>query len=307
MPRLSPAVTAELSRAEQTLKRLVGEEIDTIEIKSLDAEDAPFLGRVVSKLSPMIGNLLERRIVQLLAEEQAGSGLVWQRQDPGFPDAALFNSDGSPVGAGFEIKAWYALSTELTGRFRESQRLLAEKDVRLVVVAWNMSHIVYGRPQVVGVLSVDALAVANARDKHYHQPPTYLTVQPGDTSARTANLQQTNVAGYRLQESHPTRIARAEAAAARYTGWKSDPASEASQDQVTELMNTFPYRLDTNFAKIDRVDQDNIEQFKRAMLRTKHEELTLRQWGQLLRGLSSKKDAVRAKAAARIEAMYPSL
>ena len=39
--------------------------------RSLEIAVVAFLGQIVSKLSPMIGNLLERRIVQLLGDETA--------------------------------------------------------------------------------------------------------------------------------------------------------------------------------------------------------------------------------------------
>ena len=35
---------------------------------------------------------------------------------------------------------------------------------------------------------------------HYHKPPDYLVFEPEDTSERTANLQQTNTNGYKLQQ-----------------------------------------------------------------------------------------------------------
>lgn len=44
-----------------------------------------------------------------------------------------------------------------------------------------------------------AKSVAEARDEHYHRPPDYLVFEPGDCSARTRNLQQTNTNGYKFQ------------------------------------------------------------------------------------------------------------
>lgn len=116
-------VQAEMARAEKTLKNLVGEELSTISISSPSADEAVFLGQNISKLSPIIGNLIERRITHLLTEEDAEHGMKWQRQDPLFPDALLVDSQGKSTSAGFEVKAWYVLSTELTGRFRESVNL----------------------------------------------------------------------------------------------------------------------------------------------------------------------------------------
>ena len=50
----------ELERATNLLHDLAGEDIDAIDIKSVEADEAPFLARVVSKLSPIVGNLMEQ-------------------------------------------------------------------------------------------------------------------------------------------------------------------------------------------------------------------------------------------------------
>ena len=84
----------EMARADEVLLGLAGEAVDTLTVKSLSADDAPFLGQIVSKLSPMIGNLLEQRIIQILDQnaDVSGHGMHWRRQDPGFPDAILVDS-----------------------------------------------------------------------------------------------------------------------------------------------------------------------------------------------------------------------
>ena len=179
-----PAARREMKRAEELLKSLVGSAVPAVTINSLEATDAPFLGRINSKLSPIIGNLLERQISDLLTED-ADAGMHWVRQDPEFPDALLTDETGASTDSGYEVKAWYVLSTELTGRFRESVNLLQGRNIQLAIIAWHLSHIVYGTPLVVGVLTVDALSVAARRDAHYHRPPDYICVEPQDTTART--------------------------------------------------------------------------------------------------------------------------
>ena len=121
----------ELERATNLLHDLAGEDIDAIDIKSVEADEAPFLARVVSKLSPIVGNLMEQRIASLL-DDNASPGFGWERQDPGFPDAVLKDAAQDEILAGYEIKAWYVLSTEITGRFRESLNLLAGKTSTLL-------------------------------------------------------------------------------------------------------------------------------------------------------------------------------
>lgn len=257
----------------------------------------------------MIGNLLERRITQLLAQEDhVGSELSWIRQDPGFPDALLVDRSGQSTDSGYEIKAWYALSTELTGRFRESANFLAPRNVNAVIVAWMMSHIVYGTPTILDVLTVPALSVAEYRDRHYHNPPYYLTVEPRDTTLRTRNLQQTNVNGYRLQDTSAGALATASAVVADHPGSSSAPHSAEAQDLCTELMSRLPYRLDTNFAKVDRIDHPHIEKFKTSTLARVERGRTLKDWSRLLKALNDDKNTVaQARAAEVIEAVYEEL
>ena len=300
-------IAAEMERAETMLRSLTGEPVPAISVNSIDAIDAPFLGLIVSKLSPIIGNLLERRIINLLSEAEAGHGMRWIRQDPGFPDALLVNRDGTSTGSGYEVKAWYALSTEITGRFRESQNLLAGKDIRVILVAWMMSHVVYGSPVIVDVLSVSASSAAAARDLHYHQPPRYLIVEPGDTTARTLNLQQTNVNGYRIQDADAATLAAATTVMRAMPGYDGPPHSPGAQAAARELQNRFSYRLDTNFAKIDRIDHHGIEGFKTAILASRHRGRTLLQWARLLHDLGEEQGRAFEAAAAAILAVYEEL
>lgn len=303
----SEAVRQEIERAEVLLRSLKGATIETLTVHSLDVRDAGFLGLVISKLSPIIGNLIERRIRELLSETPTDLGLTWVRRDPGFPDVDLVAQGGASTGAGYEVKAWYALSTELTGRFRESQHLLRGRQVRLAIVAWMMSHVVYGQPVILGVLTVEGRSVALARDRHYHRPPTYLIVEPGDTTSRTINLQQTNVNGFRLQESDPERIREAEQLVASHAGSAASPESVEAQALAFDLRNQFGYRLDTNFAKIDRVDHPDIEEFKAVILGHEARGRTVKQWTRLLKALNSKVPSQVEAAERVIQAIYDEL
>ena len=302
----SDDIAQELARAATLIKGLVGETVDTITINSLESGDAAFLGQIVSKLSPMIGNLLEARIIQAI-DEEAAPRCHWKRQDPDFPDAGLFGPDWEPTGAGFEVKAWYALSTELTGRFRESQNLLAPRDVSVVVVAWMMSHVVYGTPQILDVLIVDASEVADSRDSHYHKPPDYLIVEPEDTTARTRNLQQTNVNGYKMQDTDEARRREARLLVREKGGGTGPPHSPVEQALARELMSRFQYRLDTNFAKIDRIDNRDIEALKSRVLAIQTRGRTMRQWAKLLRNLNSEDMTVARHAATVMQTVYDDL
>ena len=295
-----------IAKAEQKLKSLAGEEIPALTLNSLDASEAPFLGQIVSKLSPMIGNLLENRIVNFLNETQ-DQDHYWVRQDPDFPDALLKAKSGIDTGVGFEVKAWYALSTELTGRFRESVNLLSGKNIKVVVVSWMMSHVVYGTPKILDVLVVDALDVAKSRDNHYHNPPDYVINEPNDTTARTRNLQQTNVLGYKWQETDAKRSADAKRFVEQHPNATSNPHSPEAQALVDELMNTYKYRLDTNFAKIDRIDNPEIEAFKKKVLAMTARDRTLNEWQKLLSELNGDIEAEVAIASKIIQLIYDEL
>ncbi|WP_051750496.1 hypothetical protein [Phycicoccus jejuensis] len=294
----------ELERASEVLFDLAGEDVDAIDVKSVRTEEAPFLAKIVSKLSPMVGNLMEQRIVQIL-DQEAPNGFSWHRQDPGFPDAVLRHESGEPTSTGYEIKAWYVLSTEITGRFKESQHLLAEKNINVVIVAWCMSHMIFGKPKILGVLTVSGKALAASRDAHYHNPPEYLIIEPQDTSARTANLQQSNVNGYKLQASDSDT---AELMAVRdeyqITPFDGHPHSSDAQGKASDLMNRLVYRLDTNFAKIDRVGNSSVEDFKRTILAETYLGKTIAQWKSTFADLNGKDEVRQGKAADTIAALY---
>lgn len=301
------AIAEEVQRAEQMLSALKGEPIDTITISSTDSEEAPFLGLVISKLSPMIGNLLERRITTLLANDDKDDkfGLHWIRQDPGFPDALLVDGDGESTDVGYEVKAWYALSTELTGRFRESVNLLEPRNVRVVIVAWAMSDLVFGTPTILDVVTIDGESMARRRDAHYHRPPDYLCLEPEDTTARTQNLQQTNVNGYKWQGRDPQELQDATSLSAAHSGRQMPSHTEGAQSLARELNSRYAYRLDTNFAKIDRIDHPEIESFKSRVQAMKLRNRPLTSWIKLLKALNNeKKPAEQERAGAVVDRIY---
>ena len=62
------------------------------------------------------------------------------------------------------------------------------------------------------------------------------------------------------------------------------------QSRVNELRNAFAYRLDTNYAKIDRIEHQEIEGFKQRVLDTEYWGRTIGEWKRLfsLRSLTSR-------------------
>lgn len=245
---------------------------------SLDA--AVSLVKVVSKLSPLLGNVIELGTVEFLNSQGEYKGLgVWKRQDPDFPDA-VFQGAVRPT-PGLEIKAWFPFATEITARFKNSQTYFAQDHINVCMLAWTLDRIVYGKPMIIDVCVVSGKSIAEARDTHYHNPPDYLVVEPEDTKSRTRNLQQTNVNGYKWQDT-TAKFAEAKGLVARW-GKASQvySSSAAHQARVRELLSRYRYRLDTNFAKMDRIVHKEIETFKTRVLENSVQGLKIREWSRL--------------------------
>lgn len=269
--------------ASEHLKALSGHVFDLVTVsKPITPNAAVNLSKVISKLSPLLGNLIEFNSVEFLNDQDDFNGHGnWVRQDPGFPDTIFVGVNPTP---GFEIKAWFPLATEITARFKDSQNHFTDDNTYVCMLAWLPEHIIYGKPYILDVVVVSGASVAHARDTHYHNPPDYLVLEPEDTTARTRNLQQTNTNGYKLQTTDPAELAEA---ARIIKSWGPDgrvykPTPEY-QLQLRELFGRFNYRLDTNYAKMDRIVHAELEAFKARVMQTKVHGLTVREWERLFR------------------------
>ena len=264
------------------LQGLSGHVFDLLTVSKPISPDAAInLSKVISKLSPLLGNLIEFNTVEYLNDQDEFSGLgEWMRQDPGFPDT-IFVGDVSPT-PGFEIKAWFPLATEITARFKDSQNHFKNDETYVCMLSWLPEYLIFGKPKIIDVCVVSGLSVAKARDDHYHNPPDYLVIEPEDTKARTANLQQTNTNGYKWQGT-PEQF---EEALKLVESWGADGKSYLPtpeyQALLRELIQRFPYRLDTNFAKMDRIVHAGIEDFKTQVLASEQHGMTIQQWSRLL-------------------------
>lgn len=265
-------------RAAELVEGITGSAFDDLTLGPLrDSAHVSERALIVSKLSPLFANVVEFHVAEVL--QRAGgwpAGSRWHRQDPDFPDL-LLKTDSSVV-AGVELKAWFPLSTEITGRFRESQTRLAGTGYQLAVVAWMPEFVLFGRPKVLGVWHDSAIAVARSRDTHYYQPPRYLVLEPEDTKKRTRNLQQTNCTGVVLQgSSDALELARKEV---EQLGISSTyDQSPELQRLLYALRGKHNYRVDTNFAKIDRIAHPSLEQFKTSLLKSDLLGRSLEDWG----------------------------
>jgi hypothetical protein len=236
--------------------------------------------KITSKLSPIIGNFIEYNIVEILNENLKGYG-NWVRQDPKFPDAFFRSSNPNIPDFGFEIKAWYPFSTEISARFRESQKSLLKKDIDIIICAWLPNKLITGNPLIINIGIVSALELAKSRDNHYYDPPRYLVVEPNDTSSRKSNLQQTNTQGYKFQDQDKLQeaINFVESWDDKYKRYSIE---SGNQEKILELKSMFSYREDSNFGKIDRLGNEDIDKFHTNILNSKFLNKSLSEWKDIL-------------------------
>jgi len=284
-----------LTTASDLLKGMNGKTLDVLEIsKPSSIGYAQNLAKVISKLSPLIGNMIEFATVEKLNEIKWDDNGHWIRQDPGFPDA-LFVSNLS-TSPGIEIKTWFPLATEITARFKDSIVHFKKNQTNVALIAWLPEYILYGKPKIVDVWIGSAKELAIARDKHYHNPPDYLVFEPEDTSKRTANLQQTNTNGYKFQGNRKLfQQAEKEALSLGINGQNPYDPTPKYQQIIKKLLGKYPYRLDTNFAKIDRIEHPDLETFKLRVLNTKVDGKTILEWARSEWGKLLDTDATESK------------
>lgn len=279
-----PITSAEvLTSASVHLQGLSGHIFDLLTIaKPISPDAAVNLSKVLSKLSPLLGNLIEFSTVEFLNNQPEYQGLgEWQRQDPGFPDAIFIGPEVTPA-PGFEIKAWFPLATEITARFKDSQNHFREDQTNVCMLAWLPDQLIFGKPKIIDVCIVSGRSVAEARDNHYHNSPDYLVLEPEDTKARTRNLQQTNTNGYKWQGTNEQFVEAQKLVASWGTKGKRYKPEPTYQATLRQLFSRFPYRLDTNFAKMDRIVHSGIEEFKARVLATQINGLSIAEWSHLL-------------------------
>jgi hypothetical protein len=265
------------------LGSLAGHKFDLLTLAKPVSPDAALnLAKVISKLSPLLGNLIEFNAVEFLNGKAEFRGVGrWRRQDPDFPDAIL-EGKVKPL-PGMEIKAWFPLATEITARFRESQNHFTDGRTTTAVcmLAWLPEHLIYGRPYIVDVVVVDGLSVAQARDAHYHDPPDYLVLEPENTRERTRNLQQTNTNGYKFQGTAKQLVSAKRIVKGWGSGGKAYKPTDEYQRQLRMLTSRFKYRLDTNYAKMDRIAHAGIEEFKARVCSARVKGMPVFEWTKL--------------------------
>jgi len=287
-----------LNLAGKHLQSLEGHVFNILTVtKPVSPNAAVNLAKVISKLSPLLGNLIEFNTVEILNDKSDFKGHgTWRRQDPGFPDT-IFQGSIKPV-PGFEIKAWFPLATEITARFKDSQNQCSKDNTHVAMLAWLPEKLIYGKPEILAVCVMSGKSVAAARDNHYHNPPDYIVLEPGDTTARTSNLQQTNTNGYKFQgTAKEFERARKLVASWGKNGGKYRPTPRY-EAKVRELFSKFSYRLDTNFAKMDRIVHVEIEKFKNEVMSAVVHGLKVQEWRSLL--ANEDEEAIRAALQSRL-------
>lgn len=271
--------------ATRLVQNLSSHYIDVVEIKRPKSiEYATNLAKVVSKLSPLIGNMIEFTTVDLLNAYDWKEQGRWMRQDPGFPDATFLSKTVVP-NPGIEIKAWFPFATEITARFKESQNIFTSNPyINVALIAWLPENVIWGKPHILDTLIVSGESVAAARDTHYHRPPSYIVMEPEDTSERTGNLQQTNTNGFKFQEDKSDIKSAEEYVRSLGEQFLKYSPTKDYQDEVRRLHSRYIYRLDTNYAKIDRIEHEDIEEFKNRIISMDFHGKKIKEWARILSG-----------------------
>lgn len=268
-----------LEIASNAIYELKNRVVDVVDVtRPSEFEYAQHLSLVVSKLSPLIGNMIEFAIVSELNRiDWSRYNGHWIRQDPGFPDTIF--QWGKEIKPGIEVKTWFPFATEITARFKDSQSHFIDDQTNVAIVAWMPEYLIYGKPRIIDIFIDTAKSLAIARDIHYHNPPDYLVFEPEDTTNRTSNLQQTNTNGYKFQGT----IKELKKAESEVSSWgrtaKKFSTSSAYQRKLKSLLGRYSYRLDTNFAKMDRIEHSGLEEFKSRVLQSKFYGSTVEAWG----------------------------
>lgn len=277
-----------LTLAKHDLTALDHHLIDVVDVmRPPTLEYAKNLAKVISKLSSLLGNMIEFSTIDLLNKRDWKGLGTWVRQDPGFPDA-LFQSELIQPNPGIEIKAWFPLATEITARFKDSVTIFENDNIDMALIAWLPENVIWGKPKIIDVLVVSGKSVAEARDRHYHQPPDYLVFEPENTAERTSNLQQTVTYGYKLQRDKCNFNAAVEVV----EKWGKDGKTYSPDAEYQRLLRSlhadFVYRIDTNYGKIDRIEHPEIETFKTRVNETFFKGKTIKQWNKILNSQSDR-------------------
>lgn len=263
------------------LQNMEGHIFDVLSLsKPVTPAAAISLSPVVSKLSPLVGNMIEINATEYLNDQVdfQGEGR-WVRQDPGFPDIIF---EGVHPNPGFEIKAWFPLATEMTGRFKDSQNHFQYDETYVALFAWLPEHLLYGKPNLLGICVVSGWSVAKARDDHYHNPPDYIVLEPEDTTERANNLKQTNTSGYKFQGNQKQFREAQRIVESWGANEKAYKPTREYQKKLRELTSKFSYRQDTNYAKIDRIEHNEINDFIQSIYSLRFNGKKIANWKRLL-------------------------
>ena len=84
-----------------------------------------------------------------------------------------------------------------------------------------------------------------------------------EEAIRNANLQQTNTSGYKFQGAANELLEAQKIVDSWGAEAKSYKPTREYQKLIRELLIRYKYRLDTNFAKMDRIVHPGIEEFKK--------------------------------------------
>ena len=179
--------------------------------------------------------------------------LKWTRFEGKFPDLQLMCSDGVPSGCGIEVKVICASCEEPSARFWHAVSNFSDYDSQYVaVLAWKLSDINHGYPQITNTVCINAKQLAEDRDKTTHQPPKRLVSQPKLSKDHLKyNTKQTDIKVLIFQENDK----RYNEALEMYTNFKNE------ENVVECLTSKFKYREDSNAGKLNRIKNEALVSF----------------------------------------------
>ena len=252
----------------EKLKFFIGYKIKEIEIKESSKYDFnSHLNTTISKLSPLISNIIEFDLCHYLNLWNIFDGGYWERNESSFPDLRFISRQPKNIVQGIEVKAWEVNSTEITCRFRESLLNFKQNNIYVLLFGWRLEEIYKGTPVLLDFWYGQGEKVAYNRDKEYFNPPHNLIIEPYDNNDKNKSLKQTNSIGLIFQGNKEERT-EAEKEVDTWLKRHNEKdiiyykSSLKGQVFLNRLRSKYKYRVDTNFGKMDRFKYDGIDEFK---------------------------------------------
>lgn len=255
----------EFKRATLALKNL--DELNrciapTLNVERPDNIDVQTWATIVSKLSGFLSNLVEISVSHWLNKNILDKDMEWKRVEGSFPDVQLYRK-GVKTKYGLEVKVVCSGAQEASARFRHSREMLDEGSVLVCLFAWRVSD--DGEVNFFTSWFMDAAILADIRDQYVTLPKGIY--QWPDNSGQKMNTQQSDVRYLTLQNQRKYLVA----ASQMVMKWKEDNPCKTKPHEQKEIMillgEKFGYKNDTNFGKLQRINDETLKKFLKQVRR----------------------------------------